>query len=91
MLSFVPRVTPTSPLPYPHTDAFAGMVLVGGGRGAKKGGGPGPLPRYGDAGGAHYMVAEAACRELAGIGRAKIKVRGRVQSCCPASLHMCLV
>ncbi len=56
------------------------MVLKGGGgvfggRGAR-GAGPGALPRYGSAAGTPYMLADAAGKELTGIGKAKIMVRG---------------
>ena len=61
---------------------FAGMVLVskgggkGGGRhGVSDGGGPGLLPRYGQLGGQHYMIADAALEEIQDIGKGKAKVR----------------
>lgn len=41
----------------------------------------GALPRYGDAGGVAYMVADGAAREVMGIGRAKIKVRQLTFEC----------
>lgn len=57
-------------LSHPKTDdEFAGFVLKGGGRGSASAAAqlPGPLPRYGEAGGAPYMLLEAPARDVVAI------------------------
>ncbi|KAI8471724.1 MAG: NUC185 domain-containing protein [Monoraphidium minutum] len=57
-------------------EEFAGFVLKGGSRGSASAAAqlPGPLPRYGEAGGEAYMLLEAPARDIVAICRARVKV-----------------
>eukprot|EP00955_Chlamydomonas_euryale_P003399 36453-Chlamydomonas_euryale.AAC.1 len=36
--------------------------------------GPGPLPRYGELGGHPYLLTEAGCRDVVGVGHVKLRL-----------------
>ncbi|GBF97557.1 hypothetical protein Rsub_10158 [Raphidocelis subcapitata] len=55
-------------------EEFAGFVLKGGRAASAAAALPGPLPRYGEAGGHSYMLLEAPARAVQGICRAKVRI-----------------